>query len=93
MHTKVITRVRVLAAAASMFIAAPPIEAQSATDGPGQSARLLQATTTRSISVPYLLYLPADSGKAVDPWPVLVYLHGGSLRASRSDIPNALRRL
>ena len=46
-----------------------------------QTPRIFEAESRRPIRLPYLLFLPEDYGKdAGKRWPVLLYLHGGSLR-------------
>jgi predicted peptidase len=46
-----------------------------------QTAQALETKAERTIRLPYLLYLPADYGEQADRrWPVILYLHGGSLR-------------
>jgi predicted peptidase len=45
-----------------------------------QTAREFHADVTRSIATKYLLYVPAGRGTSEGPLPVVVYLHGGSLR-------------
>ena len=50
-----------------------------------QQVKTLAGQSTRTIRLAYLLYEPADYGK--DPsmsWPLLVYLHGGSLRGDEA---------
>lgn len=46
-----------------------------------QSPELLTGSAERAIRLPYLLFLPADyDADAERRWPVILYLHGGSLR-------------
>ncbi len=42
--------------------------------------RILKATLPHAVELPYLLYLPAAYEGSPGPWPVILYLHGGSLR-------------
>lgn len=51
-----------------------------------QSTRMYTTEIHRSVRLPYLLFLPA--GYDADPdhrWPVVLYLHGGSLRGHETD--------
>ena len=46
-----------------------------------QQSRVLEASVTHPVRLPYLLFLPAAySGDEKVRWPLIVYLHGGSLR-------------
>lgn len=46
-----------------------------------QQSRVLQTSVTRSVRLPYLLFLPAAySEDEKVRWPLILYLHGGSLR-------------
>ena len=46
-----------------------------------QQSRVLEAPVTHPVRLPYLLYLPAGYSKDEKAsWPLLLYLHGGSLR-------------
>lgn len=52
----------------------------------GQHAQVLDTRVVKHISARYLLHLPSDYGQ--DPakrWPVILYLHGGSLRGTNVD--------
>ena len=55
----------------------------------GQHAQRFTGTVTRSVTMPYLLHLPSDY-PARAPYPVILYLHGGSVRGT--DIAK-LRRI
>ena len=47
---------------------------------------MLETTTTRAVRLPYLLFLPADyPGDAYKRWPLILYLHGGSLRGGDTE--------
>ena len=63
-------------ALASLSLGAMPL-------GAAQETRTFDAAVTRRAELPYLLYLPAsyerDDAKR---WPLLVYLHGGSVRGN-----------
>jgi predicted peptidase len=56
-------------------------QSASTSRGSSQSGRELVGETTRAISTKYLLHVPADYSKDRR-WPVIVYLHGGSLRGT-----------
>jgi predicted peptidase len=45
-----------------------------------QQSRLFNKKTARNISGKYLLFLPKDYGKTRKTFPLIMYLHGGSLR-------------
>ena len=46
-----------------------------------QQAHVLKASTTHPVHLPYLLFLPAAYHTEEQPrWPLILYLHGGSLR-------------
>lgn len=45
-----------------------------------QQARTLQRTVSHKARIQYLLFLPNGYGKSTDRWPLILYLHGGSLR-------------
>jgi predicted peptidase len=53
-----------------------------ATTQPGeQAAQVLEARAERAIRLPYLLFTPSDyDAESERRWPVILYLHGGSLR-------------
>ncbi|HEV2733916.1 MAG TPA: alpha/beta fold hydrolase [Longimicrobiaceae bacterium] len=60
--------------------------AASAAPQTGQHARTLDRPVARRLSARYLLHLPREYGR--DParrWPVILYLHGGSLRGTDVD--------
>ncbi len=46
----------------------------------GQQSHTLQCEVTRKIYIQYLLFLPSDYEKSTHPWPLILYLHGGSPR-------------
>jgi predicted peptidase len=58
------------------------VQAQSGTEttASGQRVRRFRTQATRSNSASYLLYLPEGYATPARQWPVIVYLHGGSLR-------------
>jgi len=45
-----------------------------------QQAHSLQREVPRQVQIQYLLFLPAGYEKSADKWPLILYLHGGSLR-------------
>jgi len=48
-----------------------------------QTAQVLQSETTHAFRISYLLFLPADYEKDLRAqWPLILYLHGGSLRGT-----------
>ena len=67
-----------LAAVASLAVE----HAVAAAGKPGeQSAQIVHAPAERTIRLPYLLYVPSGYDADADRrWPVILYLHGGSLR-------------
>lgn len=65
---------------------APTPSAPSAAPQTGQHARALDRPVARRLSARYLLHLPREYGR--DParrWPLILYLHGGSLRGTDVD--------
>ena len=51
-----------------------------------QQAGARNATANHPIHLPYLLFLPADYGKQPQAaWPLILYLHGGSLRGDNVE--------
>jgi hypothetical protein len=56
--------------------------AVSKTSLPGQHPRALQKSITENLSGQYLLFLPQDYGRGEKRYPLIIYLHGGSLRGS-----------
>ncbi len=56
---------------------------------PQQQAQTLEVNTARSTRLSYLLFLPADYSRSQEKrWPLILYLHGGSLRG---DVVERLR--
>ena len=48
-----------------------------------QTAQVLQSETTHAFRISYLLFLPADYEKDLRAqWPLILYVHGGSLRGT-----------
>lgn len=45
-----------------------------------QVARTLQREVTHKVQIQYLLFLPKDYEKNSEKWPLILYLHGGSVR-------------
>lgn len=78
-----------LAAALLPLACAPPSPSPSPIVDPartGQHAATLETRLVRPVSLRYLLHLPRDYGR--DParrWPLILYLHGGSLRGDDVD--------
>ncbi len=46
----------------------------------GQQSRSFKKKVARNVNGKYLLYLPADYGKTKKRFPLIMYLHGGSIR-------------
>jgi predicted peptidase len=46
----------------------------------GQRAHTLQREVPHKVDIQYLLFLPKEYDKSANPWPLILYLHGGSLR-------------
>ena len=65
------------------FSAQPVNESGSARSG--QKTHTLQREIAHKISIQYLLFLPNGYGKSTDRWPLILYLHGGSLRGDDID--------
>ena len=80
MVMKTMTSIAACACIASSVIAAAPIS-------PGeQVTQVFEATAQRSVRLQYLLFLPADYNReARRQWPVILYLHGGSLRGDNIE--------
>jgi predicted peptidase len=48
-----------------------------------QRAQMFRGQTTHAFRLSYLLFLPADYQKKIETrWPMILYLHGGSLRGT-----------
>ena len=60
------------------------VSAQTASgSGPvpiGQQIRTLQREVPHKVDIQYLLFLPREYDKSANYWPLILYLHGGSLR-------------
>ena len=60
--------------------------AQSGAPPRQQSAHMLDATTSHPVHLSYLLFLPATYAATPDThWPLILYLHGGSLRGENVE--------
>lgn len=46
----------------------------------GQQSHTLQREVPHKVEVQYLLFLPRGYKKSQERWPLILYLHGGSLR-------------
>jgi predicted peptidase len=46
----------------------------------GQRAHVLQREVPHKVDIQYLLFLPKGYDKSANQWPLILYLHGGSLR-------------
>jgi predicted peptidase len=65
-----------------------------------QQAQVFQGETMHAYRLSYLLFLPADYQKNPDSsWPLILYLHGGSLRGTDVEkvrtlgLPRSLDRI
>jgi predicted peptidase len=73
-----------------LAFAAFPINLGAA-DAAQQRVQVFESQATRSFRLPYLLFLPAEYEKNISQrWPLILYLHGGSLRGADID---SLRKL
>ncbi len=60
---------------------------RSAAPKPGQHPQTLKKKITKTVSINYLLYLPADYGKdARKKWPLMLFLHGAGERGDNLDV-------
>lgn len=48
----------------------------------GQLAHTLQRDVSHKVQMQYLVFLPKDYEKSTEKWPLILYLHGGSLRGN-----------
>ncbi len=71
-----------VAGAAAIFSTAFLIATPSAADPPpaGQQVHSIRREVQHKVDLQYLLFLPKDYEKSANPWPLILYLHGGSLR-------------
>jgi predicted peptidase len=46
----------------------------------GQQTRTLQREVPHKVDIQYLLFLPKEYDKSANHWPLILYLHGGSVR-------------
>ena len=53
---------------------------ESGHESSGQQTHTLQREVPHKVEVQYLLFLPHGYEKSADRWPLILYLHGGSLR-------------
>jgi predicted peptidase len=60
------------------------VSAQAATEPgsapSGQQTHTLQRDVLHKVQIQYLLFLPSSYERSADRWPLILYLHGGSLR-------------
>ena len=74
-------RVLIVGLAAMVVAGLPPQSVRAADSGPiGQQVRSLQRELPRKVDIQYLLFLPEGYDKSTDQWPLILYLHGGSVR-------------
>jgi predicted peptidase len=80
MVMRTMTAIAACAWIASTVIAAAPIS-------PGeQMTQVFEGTAQRSVRLQYLLFLPADYNRETRrQWPLILYLHGGSLRGDNIE--------
>lgn len=64
----------------------PPVAERAPAARTGQHADTLETRLVRPVSLRYLLHLPRDYGQdTTRRWPLILYLHGGSLRGESVD--------
>jgi predicted peptidase len=51
-----------------------------------QSAQVFSKKITKAVDCNYLLYLPADYGKAKKNWPLIMFLHGAGERGNNLEV-------
>jgi predicted peptidase len=71
-----------VAGAAAIFSTAVLIATSSAADPSpvGQQVHSIRREVPHKVDLQYLLFLPKDYEKNANPWPLILYLHGGSPR-------------
>ncbi|MDP9097835.1 MAG: alpha/beta fold hydrolase [Verrucomicrobiota bacterium] len=71
-----------VAGAVAIFSPAFLIPIPSAADPPlaGQQVHSIRREVPHKVDLQYLLFLPKDYEKSAHSWPLILYLHGGSLR-------------
>jgi predicted peptidase len=78
---KIARCVLLLGVAAILSAVVPARSLNAADSGPtGQQLRSLQRELPRKVDIQYLLFLPEGYDKSTDQWPLILYLHGGSVR-------------
>jgi predicted peptidase len=66
-----------------VFLFAAATTNSQAAAGTQQRAQVFEGQITHAFRLSYLLFLPADYDKNIDTrWPLILYLHGGSLRGT-----------
>ena len=80
----------VVALLITVSVFAQPLENQASPSPSRQQAKILQTDVRHDVHIQYLLFLPYGYEKSTEAWPLILYLHGGSLRGE--DI-NLMRRL
>jgi len=53
---------------------------------PGQHKRLFEKTISKTLTMRYLLYLPADYYKGREKWPLILFLHGAGERGDDLEL-------
>jgi|ERR1700726_2816879 len=80
MVMRTVTAIAACACIASSFIAAAPISTGK------QVTQVFEGTAQRSVRLQYLLFLAADYNRETRrQWPLILYLHGGSLRGNNIE--------
>jgi predicted peptidase len=78
---RIVCHVFVVSVAAILF---PRVFAQTASGAEptliAQQTRTLQREVPHKVDIQYLLFLPKEYDKSTNHWPLILYLHGGSLR-------------
>jgi predicted peptidase len=66
---------------AAILSASVPAQTVNSDSGPiGQQTRALRCKVPHKVDIQYLLFLPKEYDKSANHWPLILYLHGGSLR-------------
>jgi predicted peptidase len=65
---------------AAELVFAEPGNAGSGSASTRQQAHTIALDAPHHVDLQYLLFLPEDYEKSTDRWPLILYLHGGSLR-------------
>jgi predicted peptidase len=81
---------RALSPLCVLLFALYPISAENSSVSQ-QRAQVFQGETTHAFRLSYLLFLPANYQKNIEArWPLILYLHGGSLRGTDVELVRTL---